>query len=116
LVGWSASQPVGYLVGPPSLPPRCCHASCCPAVAADAALPPSWPPPPPSWPLPPRCSWDNYFVHVFSLAKLSNNSHFITLRIDGQSPNLFFSNYITEAKKGHSITSPKQVMIQTHHQ
>jgi hypothetical protein len=48
--------------------------------------------------------------------KLSNNSHFISLQIDGQSPNLFSSNYITEAKKGHSITSPKQIMIQSHHQ
>jgi hypothetical protein len=47
--------------------------------------------------------------------KLSDNSHFITLQIDAQSPNLFYSNYITEAKKGHSITSPKQIMIQTHH-
>ncbi len=49
------------------------------------------------------------------MEKLSNNSHFITLQIDGQSPNLFHSNYITEAKKGLSITSPKQIMIQTHH-
>jgi hypothetical protein len=47
--------------------------------------------------------------------KLSDNSQFITLQIDGQSPNLFSSNYITKAKKGHSITSPKQIMIQTHH-
>jgi hypothetical protein len=30
---------------------------------------------------------------------MSNNSHFITLQISGQSPNLFSSNYITEAKK-----------------
>ncbi len=35
----------------------------------------------------------------YSRKKLSNNSHFITLQIDGQSPNLFYSNYITKAKK-----------------
>jgi hypothetical protein len=45
------------------------------------------------------------------LEKLFNNSHFITLQIDGQSPNLFSSNYITKAKKCHSITSPKQILI-----
>ncbi len=50
------------------------------------------------------------------MEKLSDNSHFIILQIDGQSPNLFYSNYITEAKKGHLITSRKQIMIQTHHQ
>ncbi len=54
--------------------------------------------------------WIHYFME-----KLSNNSHFITLQIDGQSPNLFYSNNITEAKKGHSNTSQKQIMIQTHH-
>ncbi len=48
--------------------------------------------------------------------KLSNNGHFITLQIDGQSPNLFSSNYITKAKNGHLNTSPKQIMIQRHHQ
>ncbi len=64
----------------------------------------------------------NYASHTFDQfaeifkEKLSNNSHFITLQIDGQSPNFFSSNYIIEAKKGHLITSPKQVMIQTHHQ
>ncbi len=41
--------------------------------------------------------------------KLSNNSHFITLQIDRQSPNLLSSNYITEAKKGRSITSPNKL-------
>ncbi len=38
--------------------------------------------------------------------KLSDNSHFITLQIDGQSPNLLSSNYITVEKK----------VIQLHHQ
>ncbi len=47
--------------------------------------------------------------------KLSDNSHVITLQIDGQSPNLLSSNYVTKAKKGHLITSPKKIMIQTHH-
>jgi hypothetical protein len=54
--------------------------------------------------------------HIFAKEKLSNNSHFITLQIDGQSPNLFNSNYITEAKKCHLITSPTRILIQTHHQ
>ncbi len=35
----------------------------------------------------------------YIMEKMSANSHFITLQIDGQSPNLFSSNYITEAKK-----------------
>ncbi len=56
-----------------------------------------------------------FIVILSNMEKLSDNSHFITLQIDGQSPNLFSSNYITEAKKGHSITSPKQIMIQIHH-
>jgi hypothetical protein len=72
-VGWLVSQLVGQLVSRsvgkllPLLPPRCHHASCCAAAAADTALPPSWPPPPSSWPLLLRCSWDNYYVHVFFL-------------------------------------------------
>jgi hypothetical protein len=66
----------------------------------------------PIWPL--RGNHPN--SNGFNMEKLSENSHFITLQIDGQSPNLFSSNYITEAKKGHSSTSPKQIMIQTHHQ
>jgi hypothetical protein len=60
-VGWSVGQSVGqsvcwsvgWSVGRPP-PPHCRCASLCTAAAADAALPPSWPPPPPSWPLPPR--------------------------------------------------------------
>jgi hypothetical protein len=44
--------------------------------------------------------------------KMSNNSQLITLQISGQSPNLFSSNYIYEAKFYHSRTSQKQIMIQ----
>jgi hypothetical protein len=48
--------------------------------------------------------------------KLSNNNHFITLQIDGHSPNLFASNYITKVENIHSKTSLKKVIIQRHHQ
>jgi hypothetical protein len=54
-------------------------------------------------------------LHIFK-EKMSDNSHLITLQISGQSPNLFSSNYITEAKIYHSRTSQKQIMIQRHHQ
>jgi hypothetical protein len=51
---------------------------------------------------------------------LPQNNHFITLQIDGQSPNLFYSNYITETEKSlasnditpnkcNPITSPKNI-------
>ena len=58
------------------------------------------------------------YIHDFALflifwKKVSDNSHFITLQIDGQSLNLFSSNYITRAKNGHSNTSPKQIMIRS---
>jgi hypothetical protein len=33
---------------------------------------------------------------------LSKNNHFITLQIDGQSPNLFLSNYITKTEKSEA--------------
>jgi hypothetical protein len=56
---------------------------------------------------------------------LPQNNHFITLQIDGQSPNLFYSNYITEMEKVlHPMTSPikripvtsqKKHIIQRHH-
>ncbi len=45
----------------------------------------------------------NYLIPKIPLHKklgdLPNNNHFITLQIDGQSPNLFYSNYITKTKK-----------------
>jgi hypothetical protein len=34
---------------------------------------------------------------------LPKNNHFTTLQIDGQSPNLFYSNYITKTEKKHCI-------------
>ncbi len=37
--------------------------------------------------------------YVIYMGDLPQNNHFITLQIDGQSPNLFYSNYITETKK-----------------
>jgi hypothetical protein len=48
----------------------------------------------------------NAVFQQFLMEKLSDNSHFITLQIDGQTPNLFYSNYITNAKK----------VIRLHHQ
>jgi hypothetical protein len=33
---------------------------------------------------------------------LPKNNHFITLQIDGQAPNLFYSNYITKTEKSVS--------------
>jgi hypothetical protein len=67
LVGRLVGQSIGWLVGQlaataAALPHFLLH--CC---RADTTLPPSWLPPPPSWPLPPRCSWDNFFVCVFSV-------------------------------------------------
>jgi hypothetical protein len=57
---------------------------------------------------------------------LPKNNHFITLQIEGQSPNLFYSNYITKMGKKvlHPMTSPikcnpvtsqKKHIIQRHH-
>jgi hypothetical protein len=44
----------------------------------------------------------NYF-----LGDLPQNNHFITLQIDGQAPNLFYSNYIAKTEKVlHPMTSP----------
>jgi hypothetical protein len=37
-------------------------------------------------------------IHI-KMGDLPQNNHFITLQIDGQSPNLFYSNYITETEK-----------------
>ncbi len=81
----SASLPLPSLLPPvSSLPPRrrrqplCRRCSCCTAAAAlpaatslppnhaAAALLPPLMPLPPSWPPPPHCSWDNYFLCVFS--------------------------------------------------
>ncbi len=39
------------------------------------------------------------YVEMLKLGDLPNNNHFITLQIDGQSPNLFYSNYITKMEK-----------------
>jgi hypothetical protein len=33
------------------------------------------------------------------IGDLPKNNHFITLQIDGQAPNLFYSNYITRTEK-----------------
>jgi hypothetical protein len=62
---------------------------------------------------------------VWVLGDLPQNNHFITLQIDGQFPNLFYSNNITETEKvSHPMTSPiknnpvtshKKHIIQRHH-
>ncbi len=54
--------------------------------------------------------------HHIKWEKLSNNNHFITLQIDGHSPNLVASRYITKTEYVHSKTSLKKVIIQRHHQ
>jgi hypothetical protein len=65
-----------------------------------------------------------YHSGIF-LGDLPQNNHFIILQIDGQSPNLFYSNYITETEKVlhpmtppikcNPVTSPKKHIIQRHH-
>jgi hypothetical protein len=37
--------------------------------------------------------------YALVLGDLPQNNHFITLQIDGQSPNLFYSYYITKMEK-----------------
>jgi hypothetical protein len=57
---------------------------------------------------------------------LPQNNQFVTLQIDGQSPNLFYSNYITKTEKKvvhpmispikcYPVTSQKKHIIQRHH-
>jgi hypothetical protein len=49
----------------------------------------------------------NFTVELdLAATDLPQNIHFITLQIDGQSPNLFYSNYITKTEKQvlHSMT------------
>jgi hypothetical protein len=70
--------------------------------------------------LPLASNWDNpgflqFFSHTTEAnhnqnekEKLSNNNHSITLQIDGHSPNLVASNYITKTENVHSKTSLKR--------
>jgi hypothetical protein len=54
--------------------------------------------------------WFGHYAGIFNVfllecikGDLPQKNHFITLQIDGQSPNLFYLNYITETEK--NVTS-----------